>query len=337
MKNLILLIIAISLLLSCESTIQHEDQKQRQGEYLGEALPGDTPQIFAPEFISTGIYTRDITISPDGDELFFSVAFGGRAFIMETHQENNSWTTPKVASFSGSDEWLDFEPHISPDGNRFFMLSTRPPKGKEPKPGWGYQNIWAMDKTENGWSALYNLGEPICTEANEYYATATLAGNLYFTRSTGRNNSAIWRSKMIDGKYSRPEKLIFNNDTSLFLFNSFIAPDESYLIVCANNLNDSINVSQYCVSFRSDEDEWSELIPFDERLNYPGDRASSVFVTHDMNYMFFASSRTSNSLIQPAPGVSINQLLSNLTKPGNGQSDIYWISAKIIDELKPLE
>ena len=242
MKNAFLILVLAIFIVSCHNQERVAENIPRKGMYAGEKVPLNQPELFAPGFISTGLYTRDITISPDGNEIFFGVIMGRSVFIMETHIENGIWTTPKVASFSGSDLWFDFEPHISPDGKRFFMLSTRPPEGMEPKPGWSYQNIWAMDKTENGWTEPYLLGEPISTEQDEFYASATLNGTLYFTRSSDVQKSAIWRSEMVDGNYSKPEKLVFNNDTTLEIYNSMIAPDESYIIVCVNHINDSIDV-----------------------------------------------------------------------------------------------
>lgn len=334
MKIKFLILILLLGMASCNHSANKNHQKTKSGAYMGEELPGDEPKIFAPNFVTTGLYTRDITIAPAGDEIFFSVATGGKAFIMETHIENESWTIPKVADFSGSDNWRDFEPHISPDGKRFFMLSTRPPEGMEPKPGWFYQNIWAMDKTETGWTEPYNLGHPVCTENDEFYATATYHGTLYFTRGIN-NQMTIMRSKYLDGKYQEPEKLIFNNDTSIVMYNATIAPDESFLISCVNNIVDSIKIPQYYISFRNENDEWTNLIPFDEKINFPNDGATSTFITADMKYMFFASSRKSAKLKGIAPGITINNILEDLTKPGNGQADIYWVSTSIIGKLKP--
>jgi WD40-like Beta Propeller Repeat len=335
MKNFIFMLTILLAFSACQNESSITEEVKKQGDYLGEKLPLNTPKLFAPGFVSTGLYTRDITFSPDGDEVFFSCFANRRAFIMETHIENGYWTTPKIAQFSGSDKWLDFEPHISPDGKHFYMLSTRPPEGKEPKPGWSYQNIWTMDKMETGWSEPYNVGEPICTESYEFYATSALDGTLYFTRTTDTTNAYIWRSKKVDGSFTNPEKLIFNNDTTLNMYNSIIAPDESYLISVVENIVDSINIPQYYISFRNEKDEWSELIAFDENINYSGDKASSVYITSNMDYMFFASSRQETNKNIIAPGVSINSIIDNLTSPQNGQADIYWVSTDIINALKP--
>ena len=42
------------------------------GNYLGQELPGMTPRLFAPGIVSTGLSERDMAITPDGDEIYFS-------------------------------------------------------------------------------------------------------------------------------------------------------------------------------------------------------------------------------------------------------------------------
>lgn len=43
------------------------------GEYVGQTPPGNTPELFAPGLITTGTYTRDVAMTPDGSELYFGV------------------------------------------------------------------------------------------------------------------------------------------------------------------------------------------------------------------------------------------------------------------------
>jgi len=162
-----------------------------RGPYLGQKPPGLEPEIFAPGIISTGLATRDIAMTPDGNELYFAATLGGRSMIMETRQQDGVWTEPSVAPFSG--RYLDIEPAISPDGQRFFFLSTRPQAGQEEKPGWVYQDIWVMDREGDVWGEPYNLGPPINSDAPEYFPSVTNDGTIYFTREGEDRVSATWR------------------------------------------------------------------------------------------------------------------------------------------------
>ena len=43
-----------------------DDAPRLTGPYLGQTPPGATGEVFAPGVVSTGMYTRDIAITPDG-------------------------------------------------------------------------------------------------------------------------------------------------------------------------------------------------------------------------------------------------------------------------------
>lgn len=49
------------------------DTKPPGSPYLGQTPPGDVATIFAPGIISDGLNNRDIAITPDGSELYYSV------------------------------------------------------------------------------------------------------------------------------------------------------------------------------------------------------------------------------------------------------------------------
>jgi len=77
-----------------------------KGPYIGQKPPGTIPEIFAPGIISTRHYENSITFSPDGNEIFYAMASpaagrGNLFVILFTKKENNLWTRPRVAPFSG--------------------------------------------------------------------------------------------------------------------------------------------------------------------------------------------------------------------------------------------
>jgi hypothetical protein len=105
--------------------------------------------LFAEGVVSTGMYERDVAITPDGKEIYFCVTTSSFAYsvIMVTKEVDGHWTRPEVAPFSGHPEYKDLEPCISPDGERFFFLSTRP-LDEEGEPG--NEDIWVMDRGDDG-------------------------------------------------------------------------------------------------------------------------------------------------------------------------------------------
>ena len=45
------------------------DEPGLVGDYVGQPLPGDTAELFAPGLVTTGVYTRDVAMMPDGSVL----------------------------------------------------------------------------------------------------------------------------------------------------------------------------------------------------------------------------------------------------------------------------
>jgi len=305
-----------------------------RGPYLGQTPPGNEPELFAPEIVSTGLNTRDIAITPDGSELYFSVTVGARTMIMVSRQTGGVWTEPAVAPFSG--HYSDIEPAISPDGSRLFFLSSRPPEGKPELPGWGHQDIWVMDREGEGWGEPYNLGPPINSDAPEYFPSVTRDGTLYFTREEDPRQSAIFRSRLADGVYTEPERLPPEVNCGQSQFNAHIAADESYIIVPVLGRDDSLGGVDYYVVFRSDDDSWSQPVNMGEKINRPEGREWSDSPSPDGRYLFFMSSRTAPGADQPLTGKTLADLLLNAARPQHGSSDIYWVDTGVIEALRPV-
>jgi len=332
-KSIILFVLIFLQNINVFSQQNHFDFPVLTGPYLGQVPPGTTPVVFAPGIVSTGLYTRDIAISGDGKEIYFCISDASATAILVTKCVNERWTEPIIAPFSGTG-YFDFEPHISPDGKKFFFLSGRPPHGKEPRAGWFYQKIWMMKKTESGWSEPQLVDEPVSSEENEFFPSSTNGNILYFSRSGKTEKARIYKSRFENGKYQEPEILKFDIPETGLLFNAFISPKEDFLITCALGI-DSTNTDQdYYISFKTPGGEWGKLIKFGPEINTPGDNANSAYVSPDGKYLFFSSSRKDQAQPKVSSGTSLRTIIKSKSLPGNGSSAIYWVSAKIIDELK---
>jgi hypothetical protein len=301
------------------------------GPYLGQPVPGIEPELFAPGIVSSGLPTRDVAMTPDGSELYFAVTVGGRSAILVTRQVDGVWTEPAVAPFSGRHS--DIEPAISADGKRFFFLSNRPPQGQPEKPGWAYQDIWVMDRDGQGWGEPYNLGPPVNTEAPEFFPSLTRDSTLYFTREPGPGQSQIFRSRLVDGVYTEPERLPDQVNCGQAQFNAFVAPDESWIIVPVLGREDNLGDADYYVVFRSANDAWSEPVNMGESFNRDKGRGWSASLSPDGRYLFFMSSRTGAET--PMTGLTVAELLDRAARPGQGSAAIYWVDAGVIETLRP--
>ncbi len=327
--------IFILLLLICFTACEIKQFPVMEGDYLGQLPPGDEPELFAEGIVSNGMFNRDFTVSPDGKEIYFGTVLGQNAgfTILKTVQVDGRWQEPVVAEFASDLSIMNLEPFISPDGKRFFFLSNRPDlqSGREEK----NEDIWVMDRTESGWSEPYNLGTPINTEGAEFFPSVTLDGTLYFTRKeAGSRVEHIFRSRLVDGKYTEPVKLGPNVNAAPTQFNACIAPDESFLISSMYGMEDSFGGVDYYVSFRDQDDSWSGPYNLGDKINSEAMQEYSPYISPDGKYFFFMSQKIKTE--NPAEGVlSLSDLIAFHNQAENGNPDIYWVDSEFIEKLRP--
>lgn len=307
------------------------------GDYLGQPLPGSTPEVFAPGFVTRGRYTRDVAMTPDGSELYFGVMLGGITAILETHKgDDGIWTEPEVAPFSQDSRFFNLEPHITPDGSKFMFLSTRV---EDPSPAdmrnWSNQDIWVMDRGETGWGEPYDIGSPVNSVDAEFFPSVTTNGTLYFTRGINEGQeSYIYRSHQVDGQYKEPERLGPEVNSTTNQFNAFIAPDESYIIVCTGDRDDTLGGVDYYVSFRNEDDAWTGPFNLGPSINTPGNADFSPYVSPDGRFFFFMAARPFD--LETLPSILTADYLDRFRQlPETGNPGIYWVDASFIQELRP--
>jgi ketosteroid isomerase-like protein len=298
------------------------------GPYLGQKPPGATPELFAPNLVSTAGLDRDIAIAPDGREIFFSVAGPGYQYSAVVHSRlvDGHWTEPEVVPGFEDPRHMSLEPALSADGNTLFFLSNRPGPSDTKA---GNQDIWTITRTAGGWSEPRNLGAPVNSASPEYFPSVTRDGTLYFTREGAGGAGSIWRARLLDGRYLEPEKLPAQVNSGASQFNAFVAPDESYLIVPIVGRPDSIGGCDYYVVFREPDDRWSDPINLGDTINTPGSQEFSPYVSPDGKYFFFMSSRFTR------PERLTYSVLRDLRgRPGNGNPDTWWVDAKVVTSLR---
>ncbi|RLD23766.1 MAG: hypothetical protein DRI70_08950, partial [Bacteroidetes bacterium] len=277
-----------------------------------------------------GMFTRDVAITPDGKEIYFCVAIGNYTYstILFTREVNGIWSEPEIVPFSGGPGVMDFEPAFSSDGSRLYFLSTRP-DGDEPP---GDQDIWVVERTEEGWGNPENLGEPVNTDGGEFYPSLTNDGTLYFTRNEKDSPlNQVFRSQWKNGSFQEPELLPVQVNCGTNRFNAFVAPDESYLIVPALGREDIYDGVDYYIVFRDSSERWSEPVNMGRTINMENARSWSPYVSPDGNYFFFMATRT-NEIEESDWNYKNLKLLND--SPGNGNADIYWMDASFIRELE---
>lgn len=321
-------------IVSCDMTVQKSGSDsgfpELSGPFMGQSLPDSIPTLFAPGVVSTGMFTRDIAITPDGKEIYFCVGIGNYTYstILYTKEVDGKWSTPEIVPFSGGPGVMDFEPALSADGSRLYFLSNRP-DGDEPA---GDQDIWVVERKGEGWGEPQNLGEPVNTDGGEFFPSLTNDGTLYFTRNEkGSGLNQIFRSHWDNGTFQEPELLPEQVNCGTNRFNAFVSPDESYMIVPAMGMANSFDGVDYYIVFRDMNDRWSEPINMGKHVNLDNARGWSPYVSTDGQYFFFMATRT-HEIDQD--DWNYNTLKSLYDSPGNGNADIYWMDAGFFRELK---
>lgn len=162
------------------------------------------------------------------------------------------------------------------------------------------------ERTETGWSDPKSLG-PDFEQYRVMRLTASNAGTYVFDE---REEYGILRySRLIDGKRTNPEPFEQEINTGKFTAHPLIAPDESYLIWDSER-EGGYGDSDLYISFRQDDGSWGKAINMGPEINSELEDAYGT-LTPDGRYFFFHR--------------------IDLSVP---MANIYWVDARIIDELK---
>lgn len=292
-----------------------------------EAQVPDTPTLFLRDNVSTKYNERDMAISPDGSEMFYTIQGNQNSFSFIVHRkklDNQMWSQPQVASFSG--KYGDLEPAISPDGKKLFFSSNRPLSGEGIKD----YDIWYVEKINGQWSNPKNV-ESVNTTANEFYPSVTRTGNLYFTAeyTSGVGKEDIFLATWENGKYTTSVVLDTAINSSLWEFNAYISPDEKFILFTSYGRKDDAGGGDLYMSMKDDHGKWLPAKNISWLNSAFLDYCPFVSFTEDK--LFFTSSR--HSIPKPLEKkYTYDELIKKLNDAGNGSENIYWVSFQKVVE-----
>ncbi|OFX86019.1 MAG: hypothetical protein A2W99_16565 [Bacteroidetes bacterium GWF2_33_16] len=302
------------------------------GPYLGQKPPGMTPELFAPGIISTNNTEWTTAFSPDGLELFYTIqGLNNYNVLVYIKSVNGVWQQPELAPFRLPDHNAD--PFFTQDGKRLFFWSNGP--DIENQESRNNSDIYYVDKVGDGW------GKPIRLDTNlintnqwQIFPTVARNGNLYFTCNYPDSRGAfdVYMSEFKDGKYQKPVNLGDSINTTTLEQEPFIAPDESYIIFASDRHAPRTNNWDLYISFKKEDGTWTTAKNMGKKINSSA-KDMAAMVTHDGKYLFFSSYRV-KEFDPSSEDFSYKVLKEALNGPQNGNSDVYWVDAKIIDELR---
>ena len=286
-------------------------QKYDPGIYFDQTPPGMTPEIFAPGIFSTEENVEQEPIfSPDGKMLFYTTRFEQGGYVtMYMIREEETWSDPLGPLYI--DGLKVRYPSVSNDSKKLFFVHIQEIE-KNGKKSFN-SDIYFSDIVSSGYFGKpEKINHLINSEYNENHPSIAKSGNLYFysNRETGFGGTDIYKSVIVDGNYSEAENLGENVNSQSNEFNPFIAADESFIIfnsMTSGKSNAKSSNSDLFISFRNEDGSWSKAKNMGNAINSEASDLKAT-VSPDGRFLFFTSFRS-----------------------GNG--DVYWIDAKIIEQL----
>jgi ankyrin repeat protein len=263
-----------------------------KGPYLGQPEPGDTPQLFALDIVTTQYMLHgNVVFTPDGREAYWSGTYpaagaeGLHYQILTMKQVEGIWRAPQLAPFCRI-EYQDDCPYITPDGQRIFFLSRRPLKAGEALAE--RENIWSAKRKGDAWGEPEYLGEGINALSAHWQVSTDLNGDLYFGGQDpdGRTMGDIFVSRFDNGRFREPEKLDPTVSSAVHEHSPFIAPDGSYIIFSRAS-QQRIQLGIF-ISFRKKDGHWGEAVCLNKVIGCPT-ATQCTYVTPDGKYFFYIS------------------------------------------------
>lgn len=267
------------------------------------AADGPKAKVFAPGIISLADRVEFcLAMSPNEQEVFFTVRKApGQWDIHQARLRNGAWQPSTIAPFSGV--YSDSEPTLSPDGKRLFFSSNRPREGNTPAD----YDIWIVERKADGWSEPWCLPEPINGPGDQWRASQSLAGTLYYS------SQGLWRLAFANDAPLPPVRLFDPQQPGALVGgHAFVAPDESYLLTAWVDGPGGHGGFDIYVSFRDKQGHWGPSINLGDGVNTAAEEDFPSVSPRGRDLFFF-----------------------RFQKGEEGESgDIYRIDARILKALK---
>jgi hypothetical protein len=241
--------------------------------YLGQTLPGEAPQIFARGILAdSGIVLGRVTFSNDGKAFYYSFARhwfdDNGSGTKEIKFDGNKWQKPTVLAQDITN------PAFSANGKTLYL-------------GAAGGSVWLLNKTQAGWTKpQFWLQKPY----GLYNFQATNSGTFYTGSNGTQGNKKDWSTYdfcklTITGKDTLISSLGNTINTPAFDGDFFIAPDESYIIISANETK--TYESELWISFRKTDKSWTTPQSLGDKINNGLAHRFGQYVTPDGKYLFY--------------------------------------------------
>jgi hypothetical protein len=311
--------------LAQKNTKGKDDFPVLKGPYLGQKPPGLTPELFAEGIISTELHDDAApAFTLDGKEVYFRIVYKikgeyfGTIFFMR--ELNGQWSYPKVAPFSG--KYMDGGVTFSNDWKKLYFTSAKRSDKNISR------DLWEVKRAGDSWAEPVRL-DTLNTENDEMFPCENFEKMLYWIVKSKQDNRKleIFRSKIANNKWGKKEKVkLFTDQARLVCLNDF-SPDNSFILLTMWEPGKDIDIF---ISFKKYEGAWGDPINLGPNIN-SNFMDKCPMLSPDGKYLFFVSSRPNQN--QNPQKKWHSPLFDGHEKIF--RADIYWVSAKFIEALKP--
>ena len=309
-KTLSLIIIIILHVTSCYCQNSQDDFPALSGSYLGQKEPGAVPEIFASGIVSVGQGVHgNIVFTTDFSEVAWhpNYAVNGRALIYIMKYRNGKWEAP--VEFYPKDGFNYSEPFYSFDGNKLYYLSGQVGESGNAE----NEKIYYVERKGEGWSDPELLSPHL--PAFHWQFSFDRRNNLYYGGSSKDKKGEIFFSEFKDGEYLKPVLLPETVNSASSEFSPFISPDNSYIVFTRMLEKEKAPPQMNLfISFKDESGKWTMAQNLTDKIGLPVQAPfvmmSAARVTPDGRFLFFCFFN------------------------GKGHM-VYWVSTRIIEELKP--
>ncbi len=241
--------------------------------YLGQTPPAETPQIFAPGLLAdSGIVLGRVGFSKDGKEFYYGYArhwfdFNGTG-IKEIKFDGKQWSKPVILVESLSN------PALSPGDSTLYY-------------GGSSNEVWTSQRDGEGWTTpkLF-LDKPY-----GLYNFQPTASGIFYTGSSGTKGNKKdystydFSTLSIKGKDTLIKSLGAPLNTPAFDGDLYVAPDESYMVISANETK-TYECELY-ISFRKADKTWTTPKSLGPKINDGLAHRFGQYVSPDGKYLFY--------------------------------------------------
>lgn len=249
-----------------------------KGPYLGQKPPGLTPELFAPGIVSTEEHVESLfTFTPDMKAFYFNRIGGEYKETTVLVMQNNNNRWSEPSVVTDTDKYTEqFSPSLA-----------------------AVKNIEAF-------KGIPIVGFSISSKGTYYFYV------LNYEDGSGHMSY----SRLINGKYEKPQKMSEAINTGKWIAHPFIAPDESYLMWDAEKVDE--DTPDIYISFRQQDGSWGTAINMGDKINTTAYEQRPK-VTPDGKYLFFWKGD------------------KKVKEDGSSYwvGNPYWVDAKIIETLRP--